>query len=255
VKTREKSLLERLANKKPLIGSLVSTRSPEVAEAMALCGFEWLFLDLEHSVLDVASAQNIIQAVDSKTYNVIRIPSNSSEHFNKALDTGCDGVIVPMVNSVAMAEYAVRCAKYAPVGTRGIGLARAQGYGLQFSEYLKSANERIALILQIEHKQAVEEIEEIVKVPGVDGIFIGPFDLSASMGLLGQTSAPQVVQAIRRVREACRNAQLPYGLFAMTPELARGEIEHGAQLIVVGSDLSFLAASAKAALISLNAEL
>lgn len=254
MKSKQTSLLERLATKKPLLGSLVSTRSPEVAEALSFCGFEWLFLDLQHSVLDIASAQNIIQALGAQTYSVIRIPSNNSEHFDKALDTGCDGVMVPKVNSVAQAEYAVRCAKYPPVGARGVGLARAQGYGLQFGEYLESANQRVALILQIEHKQAVEEIDEIVKVPGVDGIFLGPFDLSASMGLLGKVSAPPVVQAIARVREACLKAKLPFGLFAMTAELGRREIEDGAQLIVVGSDLSFMTASAKAALMALNAD-
>lgn len=246
------SLVARLSNKAPLIGTLVSTRSSEVAEALALCGFEWLLLDLEHSVIDIASAQNIIQALGSQTYSVIRIPSKNSENFNKALDTGCDGVIVPMVNSVAEAEYAVRCAKYPPVGNRGVGLARAQGYGLQFAEYLETANQHVALILQIEHKQAVEGIEEIVKIPGVDGIFLGPFDLSASLGLLGQVSAPQVVEAIARVRGACLKANLPFGSFTMTAELARLEIEQGAQLMVVGSDLGFLAAGSKCALMVLN---
>jgi 2-keto-3-deoxy-L-rhamnonate aldolase RhmA len=245
------SFVERLADMKPLIGSLVSTSSTEVAEALSLCGFEWLFLDVEHSVLDLASAQHILQAVAPQSYGVIRLPDNSAEHFKKALDTGCDGIVVPMINSVSDAERAVSFAKYTPLGKRSIGLARAQGYGLNFNEYLKSANNKIALILQIEHKDAVAHVEEIVAVPGVDAIFIGPYDLSASMGLLGQTSAPEVVEAMVRVRHACVNAKVPHGSFCMTANQAQDEIAGGGRLIVLGTDLLFMTSNAKVALASL----
>ena len=201
------SFLERLSHKKPLIGSLVSTSSTEVAEALSLCGFEWLFIDVEHSVVDMAAAQHIIQAVAPQSYGVIRLPDNSTEHFKKALDTGCDGVIVPMIKSVSDAKRAVSLAKYTPLGNRSVGLARAQAYGLNFDAYLNSANTKIALILQIEHIDAVEHVEEIVAIAGVDAIFIGPYDLSASMGLLGQTSAPAVIEATNRVRRACLQAR------------------------------------------------
>ncbi|MGH9511427.1 MAG: HpcH/HpaI aldolase family protein [Terriglobales bacterium] len=242
------SFVQRLADKEPLLGSLVSTGSTEVSEALSLCGFEWLFLDVEHSVLDMASAQRIVQTVAARTYCVIRLPHNSPEHFKKALDTGCDGIVVPLVNSAVEAKAAVDCAKYTPLGSRGVGLARAQGYGLNFSEYLRSANQEIALILQIEHKKAVEQIEEIVNVPGIDAIFIGPYDLSASMGLLGQPGASDVVGAIRHVRQVCVNREIPFGSFCMTPNHALDEIANGGTLIVLGSDLSFMTNSAKAAL-------
>jgi hypothetical protein len=101
------SFVERLADAKPMIGTLVSTSSTEVAEALSLCGFEWLFIDVEHSVQDMAAAQHIIQSVAPRTYAVIRLPDNRAEHFKKALDTGCDGVIVPMIKSVSDAERAV----------------------------------------------------------------------------------------------------------------------------------------------------
>lgn len=247
----EISFVERLADKKPLIGCLVSTSSTEVAEALSLCGFEWLFIDVEHSVLDMAAAQHIIQSVAPGTYGVIRLPDNCPEHFKKALDTGCDGVVVPMINSVSDAERAVSFAKYTPLGKRSVGLARAQAYGLNFDGYLKSANTKIALILQIEHKDAVERVEKIVAVPGVDAIFIGPYDLSASMGRLGQTSAPEVVEAIGRVRHACINAKIPHGAFCMTANQARDEIAGGGHLIVLGTDLLFMTRNAKAELESL----
>lgn len=245
------SFLERLAHTKPLIGSLVSTGSTEVAEALSLCGFEWLFIDVEHSVLDMAAAQHIIQSVAPGSYGVIRLPDNCTEHFKKALDTGCDGVIVPMIKSVSDAKRAVSFAKYTPLGNRSVGLARAQAYGLNFNDYLNSANTKIALILQIEHRNAVEHVEEIVAVPGVDAILIGPYDLSASMGLLGQTSAPEVIEAIGRVRHACLNAKVPHGAFCMTANQARNEIAGGGRLIVLGTDLLFMTSNAKAELESL----
>ena len=246
------SFLERLADSKPLIGSLVSTSSTEVAEALSLCGFEWLFIDVEHSVLDMAAAQHIIQTVAPATYGVIRLPDNSAEHFKKALDTGCDGVIVPMIKSVADAKRAVSFAKYTPLGQRSVGLARAQAYGLNFDDYLQTANTRIALILQIEHKDAVEQVDEIVAVPGVDAILIGPYDLSASLGVLGQTSAPEVVRAVERIRQACLKARVPHGAFCMTADYARNEIAGGGRLIVLGTDLLFMTSTAKAELESLG---
>lgn len=246
------SFLERLADRKPMIGSLLSTNSTEVAEALSLCGFEWLFIDVEHSVLDMAAAQHIIQTVAPATYGIIRVPDNSADHFKKALDTGCDGVIVPMIKSVADAKRAVSFAKYTPLGQRSVGLARAQAYGLNFDNYLETANTRIALILQIEHKDAVEQVDEIVAVPGVDAILIGPYDLSASLGVLGNTSAPEVVQAVKRVRQACLKARVPHGAFCMTADYARVEIAGGGRLIVLGTDLLFMTSTAKAELKSLR---
>ena len=245
------SFVQRLADMKPLIGCLVSTSSTEVAEALSLCGFEWLFIDVEHSVVEMEAAQHIIQSVSPGTYGVIRLPDNCSEHFKKALDTGCDGVVVPMIKSVSEAERAVSFAKYTPLGKRSVGLARAQAYGLNFDDYLKSANTNIALILQIEHKDAVEHVEEIIAVPGIDAVLIGPYDLSASMGLLGQTSAPEVVEAIARIRHACLGATIPHGAFCMTAPQARDEIAAGGRLIVFGTDLLFMTGYAKAGLESL----
>ncbi len=245
------SFLERLADPRPLIGCLVSTSSTEVAEALSLCGFEWLFIDGEHSVVDMAAAQHVIQAVAPATYGVIRLPDNSAEHFKKALDTGCDGVVVPLIKSVSDAKRAVSFAKYTPMGQRSVGLARAQAYGLNFDNYLRTANTEIALILQIEHKDAVECVEEIIAITGVDGILIGPYDLSASLGLLGQTSAPDVVQAVERVRRACLKAKVAHGAFCMTADYARNEIAGGGRLIVLGTDLLFMTRSAKSELESL----
>jgi 2-keto-3-deoxy-L-rhamnonate aldolase RhmA len=247
------SLVETLRAKRRLIGTLLSVRSADTAEALALAGFDWLFIDMEHSVIDIATAQQMIQAVAGRSFTVIRIADHAPEHFKKSLDAGCDGIIVPMVNSREEAERAVQLAKYPPVGSRGVGIGRAHGFGHSFSEYVANANARVALILQIEHIDAVEHIEEILSVPGFDAIFIGPYDLSGSLNLLGKTSAPEVVAAIENVRRAAKQAGIPFGSFSMTVEGARAEAEAGGQLIVIGTDITFMTGAAKAALEKLAA--
>jgi 2-keto-3-deoxy-L-rhamnonate aldolase RhmA len=239
------SLVERLRANELLIGTLLSARCPELAEAFSLVGFDWFFIDLEHSTLDVAAAQQTMQAIADRAYSVIRIPGLAEEHFKKALDAGCDGVVVPMIKSKEMAEAAVQFAKYPPLGSRGAGIGRAQGFGLNFAEYVATANARVALILQIEHIDAVNRIGEILAVPGFDAIFIGPYDLSGSMNRLGEVSAPEVLEAIARVRAACLSARVPFGSFTMSVEQAQSEIDAGARLMAIGTDVSFMLARAK----------
>jgi 2-keto-3-deoxy-L-rhamnonate aldolase RhmA len=247
------SFVSALAESKPLVGTLVSVRSPEVAEALSLCGFDWLFVDLEHSMIDIAAAQGIVQAVGSKAFTVLRLPDNNPEHFKKALDTGCDGVIVPLINSADEARAAVLAAKYPPLGARSVGIGRAHGYGYSFGSYVETANALVALILQIEHRLAVDAIEDILAVKGFDGIFIGPYDLSASMGLLGQVTHPDVVAAIEKVRQACRQAKVPFGIFCSSVSHAAAEIEQGATFVVCGTDLMLMTGSASANLRELRA--
>jgi 2-keto-3-deoxy-L-rhamnonate aldolase RhmA len=246
------SLIERLSGNDPLIGTLLTTPCADIAEALALLGFDWFFIDLEHSALAVADAQRIMQAIGGRAHSVIRIPALAEEHFKKALDAGCDGLIVPMVMSKEMAAQAVAFARYPPVGSRGAGIGRAQGYGQYFTEYVAGANARVALILQIEHIDAVNNIDEILGVPGFDAIFIGPYDLSASMNCMGKVSAPEVVEAIATVRQACARAQKPLGIFCMTAAQAQSEIVAGARLVAVATDISLMLHSAKEVLDALG---
>lgn len=243
-----RSLVERLRSQDPLIGTLLTIRSADVAEALAIAGFDWFMLDLEHSTLDVPAAQQIVQAVADRAYSVIRLPDHSPEHFKKCLDTGCDGIIVPLVNSKQMAENAVQLAKYPPVGARSVGIGRAHAYGLSFSDYVAHANTRVALILQVEHIDAVNQIDEILGVPGFDAVLIGPYDLSGSMNRLGEVTAPEVVDAIDRVRKACLRARKPLGIFRMTAEQAKKESDLGARLLLIGTDMALMTGSAKALL-------
>jgi 2-keto-3-deoxy-L-rhamnonate aldolase RhmA len=247
-----KSLVAALRAAEPLLGVLVSVRSAEVAEALALSGADWLFVDMEHSLVDVVAAQGMLQAVAGRAFVVLRLPSNAQEHFKRALDTGCDGVIVPMVNSAADATAAVMAAKYPPVGARSVGIGRAHGYGADFAAYTRSANERVALIVQVEHREAVAEIDAIVRVPGVDGIFLGPYDLSGSMGLLGEVNHPEVVAAMDKVRSACAAVGMPLGIFCATTEQAAVELTRGATLVVAGTDLGTLMSATREGLRSLR---
>lgn len=238
------SFRQRLIRGDRLLGSLISLDSPEVAEIMALAGFDWLFLDAEHSPLTTLAMQRLIQAAGPDMPCLVRLADDSQVAIKKALDIGAAGIIVPQVNSAAQAEAIVRNAKYAPQGSRGVGIARAHGYGLGFRDYLDRANDQVAVVVQAEHIEAVNQIEAIIRVPGVDAVLIGPADLSASLGKPGQMSDPEVLAAIARVTAACQAAGCPLGIFGVNAAAVRPYIDQGFSLLVVGVDAMLLATAA-----------
>ena len=237
---------------RPLIGTMLTNRSPEIAEVLALLGFDWIFLDTEHGSMSIQDAQVCIQAIANRSYTLLRIPDATPENIKRALDTGCSGMIVPLVNSEETARSVALLSRYPPLGNRSVGPGRAQGYGLRFAEYFKVANDEVAVVLQIEHKDAVRNLDSILAVPGIDAIFIGPYDLSASMGLLGQIGHPDAVAAITGIRAACLRAKMPFGILCGNAEQARQEIDAGASLLAVGTDILHMANSAKATLEALR---
>jgi len=238
----------RLKRREQLLGTMVTLASAASAEVLASLGFDWLFIDGEHGPLETRELAEILQAVSHKTACIVRVPEAAEVPIKKALDLGAHGIIVPQVNSAEQAADVVRWARYAPEGARGVGLARAQGYGLGFREYLSTANRDIAVIVQAEHVRAVENIEAIVRVPGVDAVLLGPYDLSASLGLMGEVDAPAVVAAIGRVTDACRAAAMPMGYFGVTAAAVQPYVARGYTLIVAGVDTLYLAHGAKALL-------
>lgn len=242
------SLIERLHGGSPLLGTMLTTSSPEIAEFLAIAGFDWLFLDLEHSAMQPRDAQRAIQAIATRSFAVIRVAENSPTHIKQALETGCDGIIIPLVNSASDVKRAVSATKYPPLGERSIGIGRAQGYGLHFDQYLRQANQRIALIIQIEHIDGVRNLHEIVQVPGIDGVLVGPYDLSGSMGLLGQLMHPEVIAAESEVVDSCLKAKIPIGVYCRTAEQARRQVAKGARFILIGSELMHMADAVKAVL-------
>lgn len=242
------SFRERLRSGKTLIGSLLQIPLPEAAEIFVTAGYDWLFIDLEHSPMDARDALNILTAVDSRVPCVVRVPWNDEASLKKVLDAGATGVIVPLVNTAEDAALAVGRCKYPPQGFRSVGITRAQRFDLEFDTYMKKANDEVAVIVQIEHVEAVRNIDSILDVPGIDGVFVGPFDLSGSMDKPGQINDPEVQAAIAQVVRACEKRDIALCAYAHTPAYARNYLQLGYRVIGLCTDFILLARAAKGAL-------
>jgi 2-dehydro-3-deoxyglucarate aldolase/4-hydroxy-2-oxoheptanedioate aldolase len=226
---------------------------PDVAEILALVGFDYLWIDLEHGPGDFAAAQMMIQGAGGRCPCLIRVPENRDVWIKKALDTGADGVVIPQVNSAEEARRAVAACKYPPEGTRGAGVGRAHDYGMALSDYLERANRTVAVIAQIEHIDAVDNVGEILAVPGIDCLFVGPLDLSGSLGLLGQMSHPEVQAATAIVVTRAQAAGMPLGLFVPDGYAAQAAAGRGFNLIAMSTDGIYLWTAARAALTAARA--
>jgi 2-keto-3-deoxy-L-rhamnonate aldolase RhmA len=242
----------RLRGGERLLGTMVTLPDPAVTEILSRLGFDWLFVDGEHGPIETRELAAILQAAGDRTACVVRVPEAAEVPIKKALDLGAHGIIVPQVNTAVQAADVVRWARYAPDGARGVGLARAHGYGQRFREYLSGANDEIAVVIQAEHAQAVENIDAIVRVPGVDAVLLGPYDLSASLGRMGQIDHPDVIAAIERVTAACLAAGMPLGYFGVTAAAVQPYARKGYTLLVAGVDTLYLASGAKATLADLQ---
>jgi 2-dehydro-3-deoxyglucarate aldolase/4-hydroxy-2-oxoheptanedioate aldolase len=240
------SFVQKLRTENPLIGTLVSLPVPEISEMLSLVGFDWLFIDMEHSTLSLSDTQRLLQAIQGDCNGLVRIAENNPVSIKQALDLGADGIIVPAVNSADEARQAVQWAKYPPVGSRSVGIGRAHQYGFQFAEYIGNANAGTAVIIQIEHVQAVTNLTDILAVPGIDGVFIGPYDLAGSMNRMGDVQHPDVQDAIQYIKTTCRQQGMPIGIFTLRPDSIPTELASGVQFIAAGTDASFLWRSGKA---------
>jgi len=247
-------LKPKLAQGKTVIGCVVTLGSPTVAEVLASVGLDFLWFDMEHGPLGLESIQAMLAATNGRGVSpIVRVPWNDPVIIKRVLDIGPEGVLIPLVNTQAEAERAVKACKYPPAGIRGVGLGRAHGYGLDFANYLATADKELMVILQIEHIEAVNNVEKILTVPGIDLLFVGPYDLSGSMGRLGQTDHPEVQEAIGRVVRACQKAKMPLGTFAGTVEAARRAIQRGFQFVSFGVDTAHLATAMRTQLAQIRA--
>ena len=238
-----------LAAGKVCLGATITINSPAVAEIMSHIGLDWIWFETEHSSLTLDNVLTMLQATNGADVStVIRVPWNDKTMIKRALDLGPDGIIVPLVNSREEAEAAVRAMKYPPLGERGGGLGRAQCYGLHMGEYMETANNEVMMIPMIEHIQAVENIDEILKVKGVDSVMVGTLDLSGSMGVLGQTGDPKVEGAVQKVLASCKKAKVPCGIITVAPEQANERIKQGFTNIIMGIDVLFLHSAARGAI-------
>jgi 2-dehydro-3-deoxyglucarate aldolase/4-hydroxy-2-oxoheptanedioate aldolase len=232
---------QRIGSREPMLGTIVTLPSPEVAELLAGAGFDWLFIDMEHGLIDMTAAHRIVQAVAGACACVVRVPSLDATWIAKALDTGADGVIVPHVERAEQVDTIVAAGRYAPEGCRSIGVARSNLYGRRLAEELAGgANRRVAVIAQAEHVAAVKAIDEVAATEGLDGVFIGPFDLSASLGRPGQIGDHAVQEAIGHVRAACGRHRVACGILVADAVAAGQAFASGDSLVCVGTDTLLL---------------
>lgn len=236
---------QRLQQGERLIGSMVTLGSREVAEVLGEVGFDWLCLDGEHGALEPSVLQGLLQAIDRTVPAIVRVPELNEADLKHVLDIGATGVMVPQVHTAEQAALAVRWSRYPPLGTRGVGVARAHHYGFQVSEYLQHANEQVTVIVQAESAEAVRNIDAIAQVPGIDAVLIGPYDLSASLGHAGELGHPEVRAAIARVAEACQARGVPLGIFGLTVDAVRPYAAQGFRLLLVGVDSVLLGQAAR----------
>ncbi len=236
---------QQLRDGKLLFGTMVTLPASAAAEVLADLGFDWLFVDGEHGPLETAEMLSILQAVGDKAACLVRVPAADETAIKKVLDLGAAGIIAPQVNTAEQAANVVKWSRYAPLGSRGVGLARAHGYGMSFQEYVTTANDSITVVVQAEHKDAVENIEAIVQVQGVDAVLLGPYDLSASLGKMGRIDDPEVIEAIEHITRTCLKANMPLGYFGVSADAVLPYIDRGYTLIVAGVDTLLLGTAAK----------
>lgn len=244
------SLRAALHADRPMFGSWIQFGHAGVAEVMARAGFDWLAVDLEHSAIDIATAATLIQVIDlAGCAPLVRLSGNDPTEAKRVMDAGAWGVIVPSVCSASEAKQAVEAVKYPPEGRRGVGLGRAHAYGARFAEAVAECHESSVVIPMIEQKEGVERVDEIVGVEGVDAVFIGPYDLSASYGVAGELDHPRVVEAMRHVVAAARAHGKAAGIHVVhAPVTQLGtRLEEGFRFIAYGGDMLFLTPTANEA--------
>ena len=242
------SLKNKLKNNQLTIGSWITIGNSSVVEVMATAGFEWLCIDMEHTSIDLATAKMLITAIQASDMKaLVRVSKNEEVAIKIVMDMGADVVIIPMIKTKEDAQMAIDFVKYPPIGRRGVGLYRAQNYGIGFEKYKKWVEEESIVIAQIEHIEAVENIEDILQVDGIDGTIVGPYDLSGSMGFPGDYDRMDVKIAIKKVKTACKKYNKPYGFHVIEsdPIKLQSRIDEGCTFLAYSLDFFFLGDSVR----------
>jgi len=223
------------------LGVSVTVPDPFVTEVVGAAGFDFVLIDAEHSPIAIDQLQMMLIALRSSESTVlVRPAANDPALIKQILDLGAEGLVVPEVDDAASCAAAVAAARYPPLGRRGFGPRRAARLEGGRPAYLARADEEVAVLVMIESAAAVASIDAILKTPGLDGIMVGPADLAATMGHLGDTSHTDVNAAIVSVRDACQRHPVPFGIFAATEQAAREWCAAGARFMTVGADTQFL---------------
>ncbi|ALS59479.1 4-hydroxy-2-oxoheptanedioate aldolase [Pandoraea norimbergensis] len=248
MKTPPNAFKQALANRQRQIGLWMGLATPYAAELCAGSGFDWIVIDGEHAPNDLRSTLAALQAVAPyPSHPVVRLPQGDAVLIKQVLEIGATTLLVPMVESADMAAALVSAMRYPPQGTRGVGsgLARSSRWN-RYDDYLHAANDTACLLVQVETAEALAQVDAIASVDGVDGVFIGPADLAASMGYLGQATHPDVRKAIEDGIARIRAAGKPAGILCVDETLARHYLDLGVTFIAVGIDTSLLANASRA---------
>jgi 2-dehydro-3-deoxyglucarate aldolase len=251
------SLKSRLQRRQLTLGSWITLAHPAIAEIMSRAGFDWLAVDLEHSVITIREAEELIRIVAlSGICPLVRLSANDPVQIKRVMDAGAHGVIVPMVNSVSDAEKAVKAVRYPPEGTRGVGLARAQGYGTAFESYRGWVNQESVVVVQVEHIESVNNLEAILAVDAIDGFIVGPYDLSGSLGVPGQFDHPSMAKAMDRIKSVGTDSGKVFGIHVIEPDIEelRQRVDEGFNFIAYSLDIRMLDRACRSGLDAIRGE-
>ncbi|MBI3608069.1 MAG: 4-hydroxy-2-oxovalerate aldolase [Nitrospirae bacterium] len=240
---QRKVLKEKLQRRERLFAGWVSYAQPSITETFARAGFDFIAIDMEHSTISLEQAQRIIAASQSEGVPCLPRPvSHSNDWFKPLLESGADGLLVQMVNTPEEIEAIIGHLKYPSVGRRSYGVNRAQAYGFDFDSYIQNWNETSTFIIQVESIRAVENIEKLLAFDEVDGVMIGPYDISGSLGVPGQTTHPLVIEASRKVIAACERFGKSCGtqVADASPDSVQALFDLGHTFAILGSDLFVL---------------
>ncbi|MBY5977425.1 HpcH/HpaI aldolase/citrate lyase family protein [Phaeobacter italicus] len=239
---------EALAKGERQIGCWMSFADGQIAEIMGTCGFDWLVIDGEHAPNDIRSIRDqLIALTASPSHPVVRVPVGETWMIKQVLDAGAQTVLVPIVESADQARELVRACHYPPKGVRGVGAtaARATMFG-SVSEYIQTADQEVCLLVQVENRAGIDALDEILQVEGIDGVFIGPADLSTDMGHQGNSAHPEVRAAIADAIIRIKAAGIAPGILGVSEEATQAYLDMGAQFLAVGIDVLVLAQNARA---------
>jgi 2-keto-3-deoxy-L-rhamnonate aldolase RhmA len=248
-------LKQRLRNNQPVLGSWLSLGHMTAAEIMCDAGFDWLAIDLEHTPITLREAENLIRVIALKgCVPLVRLTTNDVNQIKRVMDSGAHGIIVPSVASRAAAEQAVRSVRYPPAGVRGVGLGRAHRFGPGFEEYFRTNNESAIVVVQIESREGIEHLDDILGVEGIDATMIGPYDLSASLGVPGQFDHPEVIAQLTIYEQLSRKKGVPSGAHVIAPDHRQvaEKIARGYRFVAMSADYLILAETSRREMASLR---
>ena len=236
-------LKARIAAGEVTLGAWLTLAHPGIAEVMAAAGFDWIVIDIEHSTISLREAEELMRVIESAgVAPLVRLTSNDRDLAKRIMDAGAHGVVVPMINSAAEAQAALDAVYYPPRGRRGVGLARAQGYGPGFAQYVETLGQHAIVVPQIEHVAAIAVLPEILAVPGIDATIIGPYDLSASMGKPGQYDDHDVRDKLQEYERLSLASTVAMGYHVVETDTARvaARLQQGYRFVAYSVDFQFL---------------